>query len=154
MDLTLTRRGDYALRAAIALGGAKGDGFLKAREISEAMSIPRSYTAQVLGVLVAAGIAEARAGRDGGYRLIRSASDISVLEIVEAAEGPLASQNCPMRGGPCHWEQVCAIHGTWVRASEAMREAMRRSTLAEVTAEDARIAALVSADGKPSKSGN
>lgn len=138
MDLTLTRRGDYALRAAIALGGI-GDGYRKGREISEAMSIPRSYTAQVMGLLVEAGLAEAKAGRDGGYRLRRPASAISVLEVVEAAEGPMVSQNCPIRSGPCRWNEVCAIHSTWVKVSEAARETMARRTIAEVAAEDARI---------------
>lgn len=140
MDLTLSRRGDYALRAAIDLAGAAG-GFRKGRDISEAMAIPRSYTAPVLGLLVGAGLVEARAGRDGGYRLLRPASEVSVLEIVEAAEGRLASENCPMRGGPCRWSDVCAIHPTWGRVSEAVRTAMAGSTLAELADEDARISA-------------
>lgn len=139
MDLTLTRRGDYALRAAIALGGA-GDGFLKGREISESMSIPSSYTAQVMGLLVDAGLVEARAGREGGYRLSRPASEMTVLDVVEAAEGPLVSQNCPIRSGPCRWKEVCAIHPTWLQVSEATRKAMAEWSIAEVAAQDARIA--------------
>jgi Rrf2 family protein len=138
VDLTLSRRGDYALRAAIALAGA-GEEFRKGRDISESMAIPRSYTAPILGILVEAGLVEARAGRDGGYRLLRPASEVSVLEVVEAAEGPLVSENCPMRGGPCRWSDVCAVHPTWSRVSEAVRTAMGSSTLADLAREDAGI---------------
>lgn len=143
MDLTLSRRGDYALRAAIALGlpHLERGAFLKAREISERMAIPRSFTAQILGVLIDAGLVEARAGRDGGYRLRREPGSITVLEVIEAAEGQLTSRDCPMRGGPCRWNDACAVHATWTRASDAVRAAMRGSTIAGLAAEDARLAA-------------
>lgn len=147
MDLTLTRRGDYAVRAAISLAEAWPiEGFRKAADISAAMDIPRSYVAQVLGGLVTAGLVEGRAGREGGYRLTRPPAEMTVLDVVEATEGALASQRCPIRGGPCRWESVCAVHPTWMRVSEAVREAMRGSTLASVAAEDARIADRTVAD--------
>lgn len=138
MDLTLTRRGDYVVRAAIALASAwDGDGaYRKIRQVAGEMRLPPSYTPQLLGILARAGLAEAKAGRSGGYRLTRAPRDISILEVIEAAEGDLVSRRCPMRGGPCRWDNVCAVHPTWVRASEAIRSVLATTTLAEVAAVD------------------
>jgi Rrf2 family protein len=142
MDLTLSRRGDYVMRAALFLAGnwdEKGS-YSKIREVADAMLLPRSYTPQLLGVLAKAGLAEAKAGRTGGYRLARDPSRIAVLEVIEAAEGELISRRCPMRGGPCHWGSVCALHPTWVKASDAIRATLAATTLAEVAAADRTLA--------------
>jgi DNA-binding IscR family transcriptional regulator len=45
-----------------------------------------------------------------------------------------------MRGGPCHWDNVCALHPTWVKASEAIRSTLQQTSLAEVAAVDRRLA--------------
>ncbi|GIU98809.1 MAG: hypothetical protein KatS3mg014_0425 [Actinomycetota bacterium] len=143
MDLTLSHRGDYVMRAAIYLA-QRWDGagsYCKIREVAEAMDLPPSYTPQLLGLLQKAGLAEARAGRAGGYRLSRDPATIPVLEVIEAAEGRLSSKRCPLRGGPCHWEDVCALHPTWVAVSEAIRSTLARVSLAEVAAVDRRLAA-------------
>ena len=136
MDLQLSRRGDYAVRAAIALTRPRDAEYMKIREVAEQMQIPKQYTAQILGILGSARIAEAKAGRDGGYRLIRPAESISLLEIVEAAEGPLRSNRCTVRGGPCLWEGPCPVHFAWVEAREALRDSLARATLAAIARED------------------
>lgn len=142
MDLTLTRRGDYVVRCAIFLASRwDGEGaYAKIREVAESMKLPRSYTPQLLGILQKAGLAQAKAGRDGGYRLARSPNTISLLEVIEAAEGHLVSRRCPIRGGPCRWDDVCALHPTWVKASEAIRASLGTTTLAEVASVDRDLA--------------
>jgi Rrf2 family protein len=140
MDLALTRRGDYAVRAALCLAKLPGGRYLKIREVAEAMALPVSYTPRVLGLLGEAGVAEARAGRDGGYRLTRRPEAISLLEVVEAAEGPFVLERCILRGGPCHWEAACAVHAAWSAAVQACRESLRGTTLADLVATDGRLA--------------
>lgn len=138
MNLTLSRRGDYVLRAALCLAN-RWDGagaYCKIREVAEAMELPRSYTPQILGLLAKAGLAEAKAGRDGGYRLSRPPERISVLEVIEAGEGYLATDRCALRGGPCHWDDVCAFHPTWSKATEAIRSTLGETTLAQVASVD------------------
>jgi len=138
MDLTLSRRGDYVVRAAIGLAAAwDGNGaYRKIREVAEEMRLPASYTPQLLGILAKAGLAEAKAGRGGGYRLTRHPEEISLLEVIEAAEGDLVSRRCPLRGGPCRWDDVCALHPTWSRASEAIRAILAGTSLLEVARVD------------------
>lgn len=141
MDLTLSRRGDYVVRAAISLArGWREDRYFKVREIASAMDLPPSYTPHILGVLVKAGLGVARAGRAGGYRLARPPEEVTILEVVEAAEGPLQPSRCTLRGGPCYWDEVCPVHEPWSRASEALRAALGAATLAEVAAVDRGLA--------------
>lgn len=136
MDLQLSRKGDYALRAAISLAHHYDDGYRKIREIVAEMALPAQYTPQVLAMLGRAGIATAKAGRDGGYKLTRDPGTISVLEIVEAAEGPLEGGRCTLRGGPCDWEMACPVHHVWVEARVALRKSLSAATLASVAAAD------------------
>jgi Rrf2 family protein len=143
VDLALTRRGDYAVRAALCLARRGGDGaYVKIREVAAAMALPPSYTPQVLRLLAEARLAEARAGRDGGYRLVRPPDQVALLEVVEAAEGAFRLERCILRGGPCHWgEQACAVHAAWSAAVQACRESLSRTTLADLVAADAKLEA-------------
>jgi Rrf2 family protein len=140
MDLTLTKRGDYAVRAAIALARAYApSGYRKIREVTADMMLPPRYTAQILSLLARAGLAEAKAGRDGGYRLSRDPVEISLLEVVEAAEGPLRPSRCTLRGGPCHWEDACAVHWAWAGAADALRDSLAATSLDSIARVDARL---------------
>jgi Rrf2 family transcriptional regulator, iron-sulfur cluster assembly transcription factor len=137
LDLTLTRRGDYVVRAAIALARASTNGkYRKIREVAREMDIPSTYTPQILGLLAHAGLAEARAGRGGGYRLARDPGEIKLVEVVQAGEGPLRPDRCTLRGGPCRWEKMCALHPAWSAATNAFLESLGTITLASVTGVD------------------
>ena len=136
--MTLSRRGDYVVRAAIALAAAwDGAGaYRKTRQVAEEMALPPSYTPEVLGILARAGLAEAKAGRSGGYRLTKPPRYISLLEVIESAEGSLEPRRCAIRGGPCRGEDLCALHPAVARAAEAIRATLATTTLAEVAAAD------------------
>jgi Rrf2 family protein len=137
MDLTLTKRGDYVVRAALSLARSyEGGGLKKIREVAAEVDLPLRYTPQILNLLTKAGLAEARAGKQGGYRLLRSPEDISLLELVEAGEGPLRNERCTLRGGPCHWENVCPVHATWQEAYEAIASVLAGRSLASLDAQN------------------
>ena len=137
MDLSLTHRGDYVVRAAIALARASANGkYRKIREVSREMEIPPTYTPQILGLLAHAGLAEARAGRGGGYRLTRDPEDILLVDVVQAAEGQLRPDRCTLRGGPCRWENMCPLHPAWSVATDAFLDSLGTITLASVTGVD------------------
>lgn len=75
---------DYGMRAILYL--AARDATCSSRDIAEDMSIPRDYLIQLAQLLRNAGIIEARPGKHGGYRLARPASEISVLDVVNALD--------------------------------------------------------------------
>lgn len=133
MRLELGRRADYAVRATIDLARHHETGKRrKAREIAEEMAIPATYVAQILAELVRDGLVTSMAGPSGGYSLARPPNQISLLAVVRAVDGELSSGRCVLRGGPCRWEDVCAVHEPWFRAQQAMLDQLERTTLARV----------------------
>ena len=137
----MTRRGDYTVRAAISLARVAGSGeFRKLREIAEEMSIPARYTHEIVSLLVKAGLAEAMAGKQGGYRLVRNPKSISLLDVIEAGDGAMRLDRCALSGGPCHWQEtICAVHPMLEEGVKAMTASMNSRTLAEVLEMDARL---------------
>ena len=146
MRLELTKRGDYAVRAMLALAG-DGDGLLSVRRIAAEMAIPPRFLPQVMGDLVRAGLVEGVPGRSGGYRLSCPAADISLLTIVEAIEGDSRRTSCVLRGGPCRGEGACAVHAAFIAAEEGMIAAFAGMMLAEVAGADGRSAGPLAAAG-------
>jgi Rrf2 family protein len=136
MQLTLGKRADYTIRAVLDLAHHHGKGLRKAGEIASEMEIPDTYLPQLLAELVRAGLVTSLAGRHGGYALARNPSGISVLEVIEVADGAIESRECVLRGGPCRWEESCAFHATWARAQGALRESLAGTTFAEVAVLD------------------
>lgn len=133
MRLELTKRGDYAVRAMLALGRGEGGRLLSVRRIAADMSIPPRFLPQVMGDLVRARLVKGMPGRTGGYRLSRPATEISLLTIVEAVEGGSRRQTCVLRGGPCRLDGTCDVHDAFAGAQEAMIASLEAVTLADLT---------------------
>ena len=142
MNMTLSKRGDYVMRSAIALARAYESGTpRKIRQVVADTEVPQTFASQILADLVRAGLARSRAGRDGGYWLARPPAEISVLEVVEAAEGPLRAERCALGDGPCRWDAVCPLHETWTAATAQLSDLLARTSLAELAARDAALEA-------------
>ena len=131
MRLTLTRRGDYAVRLALVL--AREDGRqTTGSELATLTGVPSAYLPQVIGDLVRAGIVANRRGRHGGYRLGRAPADVSLLDVVEAVEGDGRRTTCVVRGGPCRRDGACEVHDAFFRAQEALFDSLGAVSLADV----------------------
>ena len=142
MRLELGRRADYAIRAAVDLASHHGDGERrKARAISDEMRIPVSYVPQILAELVRADLAVSVAGRAGGYALAREPEQITLLDVVRSVEGEVLSTSCVLRGGPCRWNDMCAVHVPWAQAQYALLDSLAETSLAELVAIDAALQA-------------
>lgn len=132
MRVTLSRRGDYAVRAMVALGREPFGSVVSATRIAERMGIPRRFAAHVLGDLGRAGLVVGQAGRSGGYRLAMPATEISLLQIVDAAERD-GEPRCVLRGGPCDVAGRCAVHDAFFAATAAVRAELASTRLAGVS---------------------
>jgi len=141
MRLTLGKRGDYGVRATLYLARKHGDGRKKSREIARAMVIPERFLPQIMTDLIRAELVTSMAGPDGGYELARLPEEISLLDVMEAVEGPARSERCVLRGGPCHWDHACAVHAAWFKAQQALIDSMRETSFSELAATDARLEA-------------
>jgi Rrf2 family protein len=136
MQITLGSKGNYAVRAILDLSHSYGRGRRKAREIAEAMHIPQNYLSIILSEFVLAGLLVATAGKEGGYELVRPPEDISLLEIVEIAEGPVKLEHCLLRGIPCGRNGYCAAHEAWGSAQRALTARLAETNFRELARQD------------------
>ena len=137
VNLTLSKRGDYVVRSALCLARAYPTGeYRKIRQVVAEVGVPKTYASQILADLVRAGLATSKAGRDGGYRLSRPNEEISVLEVIEAGEGPVRAERCALGDGPCRWDAICPMHDTWGAAIDAMCDSLASTSLAILARRD------------------
>lgn len=132
MQIALSKRGDYAVRAMIDLARHPGAGRRKAREIAAATDVPPKFLPQILAALAQAELVDARAGRDGGYRLGRAPADISLLDVIRAVEPADGERGCLLWGRPCRQTDTCAIHAHWTAAQDALNQVLARTRFADL----------------------
>ena len=89
LDMRLSARADYALRAAIELAAATGGGHVTADQLAKAQGIPGKFLEAILTQLRRGGLVRSQRGPDGGFWLARPASEISLADIIRAIDGPL-----------------------------------------------------------------
>ena len=99
--LSLTRQGDYAVRAMLALAAHPDDDWLSVPRISASMDIPERVLPRVMTDLARADLVEGRPGRTGGYRLARPADAITLLDVISAVEPEPDPRTCILRGVSC-----------------------------------------------------
>jgi Rrf2 family protein len=129
----LTAKSEYGLLATIDLACTYGTGPVSAREIAERRGIPPRFLEQLFVSLRRAGIVAAVRGARGGFELTRAPSEVSVLDVVEALEGPLQSSVCDQeRESGCGKSGSCAAAPVWARATLALREVFATTTLASL----------------------
>jgi Rrf2 family protein len=130
MRLELTRRTEYAIRACLRLASA--DGVVSGPTIAVDTAAPDRFLARILVDLAEAGIVEARIGRSGGYQLRRPAANLTLLELVEAVEGPSRSTRCVLHERSCDASRPCAIHPVWNAAQSGLIGVLAATTLADL----------------------
>lgn len=119
MRLEVTRKAGLAVRALAAL--APPGNRVKAGELALALDTTPGFVPQVVGPLVKAGWVRSIPGPTGGYALTEDAVGRSVLEVVEAIDGPTDSGRCVIEGHPCGAAGApCALHAAWADARAAL----------------------------------
>ncbi len=129
--LRVTKLTDYASVVLTVLASAP-DTVLSATGLAERAGLEPPTVAKVLKPLAQAGLVQAFRGVAGGYRLARPAADISLVEIVEAMEGPLAMTECSIHEGNCGIEHSCSARANWRRINDVVSDVLRSVTLADM----------------------
>ncbi len=133
--MRLTRASSYALHALVHMALQKKDVPTASHHIAQKRGIPERFLLKVLKPLVSAQILISIKGPNGGYRLARSPSDVTLLEIIEAVDGPIRG-NAPMgHDDPTNplnrrLEQVCN------QAAEHVRKQLGKIRLSELSSKD------------------
>lgn len=131
----ISTKGDYGLLllAALAKVHADGKSFVALKEIASAKHLSLPYISQIVNSLKRAGLVESKEGLGGGYRLSRSPDSITVIEILEALEGPVAPVKCcTANKEKCGAEPYCEVKSTWHEAKKMMIEFLRNKTLKDI----------------------
>jgi len=126
--ITINRETDYAARVLLHLTLQGAGQRVTARQIAERRLIPQALVRRVVSRLSAAGLIVTLRGSDGGIWLARPPSQVSLLDVVEAFEGPLALNVCTVEPGTCPLTPDCPVHREWMHARYILR-----SVLAQIT---------------------
>lgn len=134
--MRLTTKSEYALLAAIDLAVASHDGPTSARAIADRREVPLKFLEQILHGLRQAGIVASIRGAHGGFILAQDPAELTVLDVVEAVEGPLTPTVCDaakvgqvQEGKGCSKQSSCAAAHVWIQASKALRDEFSAITL-------------------------
>ena len=129
MGLQLTRGGEYALRAMTYLARFPEGHVASLHDICEAQDIPESFLAKILQSLSRSGLAMSQRGAHGGFALARPAAEITMRDIVEAVDGPIALNACVLWPDDCKRSEHCEVHKAWLLAQEQLMSVLDTVTL-------------------------
>lgn len=148
--LRVSRLTDYATVVMTCIAAHPAD-VLSAVQIADETRLELPTVSKLLKALGHASLVESFRGVNGGYRLARAATDISLADIVEALEGPIGMTECSLAEGQCDREAQCGVRGSWQRVNSVLDRALREVSLAEMlkppVAQRRKIAARVDAGG-------
>jgi len=129
----ITKKAEYAINALVELA-ISPDEFISSKEIATRQHIPPNFLPQIIATLGTKGWVEGVRGPGGGVKLIAEPEDISVREVVELIEGPVAITRCLAHGGNCVKDGNCPLHGIWYKAQEAFLNVLSNTSIADVVA--------------------
>ena len=119
MRLEITRDTDLAIRAMETLLANDGNP-VAGKDLAAAIGTSTHRVAQVMRPLIGRYWVASTPGPRGGYRLDIDLERVSLLELIEAVEGPVLVDRCVLRGAPCPALEPCALHQPWTRARQAL----------------------------------
>ena len=129
-------KADYGLRALIelALRGGNGAGPIGAKEIAARQDIPERFLEQQLTALKRAGLVNSQRGSPGGCSLAKDPAKISVLEVIEALDGPVINMECLVsREQACSKDSCCVVQELWFQSQVKLKEFLQSVTIEDLT---------------------
>ncbi len=130
--MQITRSEEYGLRGLLFLARKPPEKVTLVSEISREENIPETFLAKIFQRLSKAGLLRSVRGAKGGFFLGRPAHEISMRQIIEALEGPIALNRCLLRTGECKKEEVCPLHLVWEEVQQRFLEVLDRTTIEDL----------------------
>ena len=132
--IRLTNLADYAV---VLMGHlARRDKRINATELASETGLPVPTVSKILGAVSRAGLAVSHRGLKGGFSLAKPASEITVADIIEAVDGPIALVHCIENApGDCDLEPVCSMRTHWQVINRAVKDGLSRVSLSEIAAD-------------------
>jgi Rrf2 family protein len=133
--MQITRQADYAVRAVLHLARSGNSERAATSTIAKEQNIPPSFLAKIISQLSIAGLLHTSRGARGGVTLAREAKEITLLEVVEAIDGPIQLNECVSNEGVCTFEENCPIRPVWCDAQDELVKRLRGTSFADMLAQ-------------------
>jgi len=130
--MQITKQADYALRAVRYLSRLPEGEKASTSAIATSEKIPPSFLAKIISQLTIAGILHTARGARGGVFLSRPSKDISMLEIVEAIDGPIIFNECTVNPKICEFSKTCALHKVWCETRNDLIKRLQQVKVAQL----------------------
>jgi Rrf2 family protein len=132
MRLELTGKTELAIRAINVLSTQPAGQVMRGEDLADVLDTTKNYLPQVLSPLIREEWVTSTAGPAGGYQLAADNSKVTLLQVIEAVEGPAEDGTCVLKGTPCPDRGPCALHDPWTRARNALLNELAGTSVAEV----------------------
>ena len=130
--MQITRQADYAVRAVYHLTKLGTDSRAATSQIAEEQHIPPSFLAKIISQLSVAGLLHTSRGARGGVSLARDPQEISLLDVVEAIDGPILLNECVSDSGGCDFTDDCPMRPIWCEAQQHLVESLDGTKFADL----------------------
>jgi Rrf2 family protein len=134
--MQITRQADYALRAMLYLAHLEPNERAATSQIAEAKQIPPSFLAKIISQLSIAGLIHTSRGARGGVSLARKPENISLLDVVEAIDGPITLNECTQDPSTCVFGDSCPIHDVWCETQAELVRKLKNATFDKLLEEE------------------
>lgn len=114
--MQITKQADYAVRAVMYLSEHGSGQRMPTNKIASEKKIPSPFLAKIISQLSIAGVVHTSRGAKGGVALSRPAREISLLDVVEAIDGPIMLNECVLDPSACPFGENCKVHKVWCEA--------------------------------------
>lgn len=136
--MRLSSMADYAVVTMSAAARHCGQARVNAAQLAAETGLPLPSVQKLVSRLTAAGLLRSSRGAGGGFTLARPAAAISLADIVEAVEGPIALTSCVDHGRhDCELEGACSVHPHWTLVNETLRGALAQVSLTRLAGQTA-----------------
>ena len=130
--MQLTRAADYATRVMVHLAGMPAGSRASLPELAAAVEVPEHFLSKVLQALGRNGLIQSQRGACGGFVLSADPERVSLLDVVEAIEGPIRLNLCFGPGDGCTRKSRCPVHLVWTDAQAALIGVLRAASIAHL----------------------
>lgn len=130
--MQITRQADYAVRAVLYLARLGGTERAATSSVAEDQRIPPSFLAKIISQLSIAGLLHTSRGARGGVTLARAPKDITLLEVIEAIDGPIQLNECVGDEANCSFDEGCPLRDVWCDAQEMLVKRLRGSNFQQL----------------------
>ena len=128
--MRLTRQADYAVRVIVDLAAHAQDAPIPRAQIQARQDVPAAFLAKIVQALARARLVRTLPGAHGGVTLNAPAETLTLLQVIEAVEGPIHLNRCVVAPGSCRRDRFCPVHPVWLRLQALVTHELDAVTIA------------------------